>query len=129
MTQYPEAALAREAGLAYVGIGLITDYDSGLDDDPAVEPVTQEQVFAAFEANVARLRERFGDRVAGFYHIKDPLEPPLVPGKSAAMNWGGRDMFARLTAEGRVRLGRGRAGLRRCRQDRRHVGPEWRLFL
>jgi 5'-methylthioadenosine phosphorylase len=57
MTQYPEAALAGEAGLAYVGIGLITDYDSGLDDDPAVEPVTQEQVFAAFEANVARLRE------------------------------------------------------------------------
>jgi hypothetical protein len=51
-------------------------------------------------ANVARLREKFGDQVGGFYHIKDPLEPPLVPGKSAAMNWGGRDMVRRLTAEG-----------------------------
>src|ERR1700716_2879678 len=47
-------------------------------------------------ANVARLREKFGDQVGGFYHIKDPLEPPLVPGKSAAMNWGGRDMGRRL---------------------------------
>ncbi|MFZ0217020.1 MAG: hypothetical protein WAM30_13905, partial [Candidatus Dormiibacterota bacterium] len=52
-------------------------------------------------ANVARLREKFGDHFAGFYHIKDPLEPPLVPGKSAAMNWGGRDMVRRLSAEGR----------------------------
>jgi hypothetical protein len=50
--------------------------------------------------NVARLKEKFGGQVAGFYHIKDPMEPPLVPGKSAAMNWGGRDMFKRLTAEG-----------------------------
>jgi len=50
--------------------------------------------------NVALLKEKFGNQVAGFYHIKDPMEPPLVPGKSAAMNWGGRDMFKRLTAEG-----------------------------
>ena len=42
-------------------------------------------------ANVAKLREKFGEQVGGFYHIKDPLEPPLVPGKSAAMNWGGRE--------------------------------------
>jgi len=51
-------------------------------------------------ANVARLREQFGGGVAGFFHVKDPMEPPLVPGKSAAMNWGGRDMFARLSALG-----------------------------
>jgi cellulose synthase/poly-beta-1,6-N-acetylglucosamine synthase-like glycosyltransferase len=51
-------------------------------------------------ANVARLRERFGDQVGGFFHVKDPLEPPLVPGKSAAMNWGGRDMVRRLTELG-----------------------------
>ncbi|MCU1345369.1 MAG: 5-methylthioadenosine phosphorylase [Acidimicrobiia bacterium] len=57
MTQYPEAALAREAGLAYAGVGLVTDYDSGLDGDDAVEPVSQQQVFAAFEGNVARLRD------------------------------------------------------------------------
>ncbi|MDQ6772333.1 MAG: glycosyltransferase family 2 protein [Candidatus Dormibacteraeota bacterium] len=51
-------------------------------------------------ANVAKLRERFEGEVAGFFHIKDPMEPPLVPGKSAAMNWGGRDMVRRLTEMG-----------------------------
>lgn len=51
-------------------------------------------------ANVARLRRRFGRQLGGFFHVKDPLEPPLVPGKSAAMNWGGRQMVARLGAMG-----------------------------
>lgn len=50
--------------------------------------------------NVARLREKFGDQFQDFHHIKDPLEPPLVPGKSAAMNWGGREMVTRLTEFG-----------------------------
>jgi len=50
--------------------------------------------------NVARLREKFGGRVRGFYHIKDPLEPGIVVGKSAAMNWGGRWMVRVLTDEG-----------------------------
>jgi cellulose synthase/poly-beta-1,6-N-acetylglucosamine synthase-like glycosyltransferase len=50
--------------------------------------------------NVARLEAKFGAEVGGFFHIKDPMEPPLVPGKSAAMNWGGRDMVKRLGALG-----------------------------
>src|SRR5439155_15347330 len=41
-----------------------------------------------------------GGRVRGFYHIKDPLEPGIVIGKSAAMNWGGRWMVRVLTDEG-----------------------------
>jgi 5'-methylthioadenosine phosphorylase len=53
MTQYPEAALAVEAGLAYAGIALVTDHDAGV---PGVEPVTQEQVFRVFQDNLARLR-------------------------------------------------------------------------
>jgi 5'-methylthioadenosine phosphorylase len=57
MTQYPEAALAREAGIAYASVALITDYDTGLEGEPGVEPVTQEQVFAFFEGNVHRVRE------------------------------------------------------------------------
>ena len=57
MTQYPEAHLARELGICYAGIALITDYDAGVDDDPSVEPVSQEQVFAFFEQNVHRVRE------------------------------------------------------------------------
>ena len=57
MTQYPEVALAREAGIPYAAVALITDYDTGLEGMPGVEPVTQEQVFAFFEANVHRVRD------------------------------------------------------------------------
>jgi 5'-methylthioadenosine phosphorylase len=56
MTQYPESYLARELGIHYAGIALVTDYDTGVADDPTVEPVTQEQVFGFFEANVQHVR-------------------------------------------------------------------------
>ncbi len=56
MTQYPEAALAREAGIPYAGLGLVTDYDAGVEGDASIEPVTQERVFEIFEANLDRLR-------------------------------------------------------------------------
>lgn len=57
MTQYPEAALARELDLQYAGIALITDHDTGIEDDPSVGPVTQEEVFAEFDRYVGRLRD------------------------------------------------------------------------
>ncbi len=57
MTQYPEAYLARELGICYCGVALITDYDTGVEHDPGMEPVTQEQVFAFFEDNLHRVRE------------------------------------------------------------------------
>ena len=50
--------------------------------------------------NVALLKEKFGGQLGGFFHIKDPLEPGIVIGKSAAMNWGGRWMVRVLTEEG-----------------------------
>jgi hypothetical protein len=50
--------------------------------------------------NVARLKKKFGGRLRAFYHIKDPVEPGVVVGKSAAMNWGGRWMVMVLTDEG-----------------------------
>jgi 5'-methylthioadenosine phosphorylase len=56
MTQYPEAYLARELGIHYTGIALVTDYDTGVDDDPSVQPVTQAHVFEFFEANVHHIR-------------------------------------------------------------------------
>lgn len=55
MTQYPEAYLCRELGMAVVNISLITDYDSGLHAD--VEPVTAAEVLAVFQQNAARIRE------------------------------------------------------------------------
>jgi 5'-methylthioadenosine phosphorylase len=58
MTQCPEVALAREAGMAYAGLGLVTDRDAGTHEGDAVD---QSQVFAAFEQQVGRLRELLSD--------------------------------------------------------------------
>jgi 5'-methylthioadenosine phosphorylase len=57
MTQYPEVVLARELGLCYVNLSLVTDYDSGLEHDDSVRPVTQQEVFAVFDQNMPRLRD------------------------------------------------------------------------
>lgn len=46
MTQYPEGYLARELGLCYVNIALITDYDAGVDSDTAVQNTDVARVFA-----------------------------------------------------------------------------------
>jgi len=56
MTQYPEVYLARELGMHYTGIALVTDYDTGVEDDPGVEAVTMDQVLAVMDANVDRVR-------------------------------------------------------------------------
>jgi len=56
MTQYPEATLARELGICYATVAVVTDYDSGLHGVAEVEPVTMEQIFRVFEANLERLR-------------------------------------------------------------------------
>ncbi len=39
--------------------------------------------------NVERLQEKFGGSFRAFWHIKDPLLPGIVVGKSAAMAYGG----------------------------------------
>ncbi|MFO7265747.1 MAG: S-methyl-5'-thioadenosine phosphorylase [Limnochordales bacterium] len=56
MTQYPEAILARELGICYANISLITDYDAGLEDDPSAEPVSHQEVLKVFQANLEKLR-------------------------------------------------------------------------
>ncbi len=56
MTQYPEGWLARELGICYVNIALITDYDVGLEDNPEIRPVTHEEVLKVFETNNDKLR-------------------------------------------------------------------------
>ncbi len=54
----------------------------------------------AGRANVARLRELFGDRFLHFFHILDPLEPGIVVGKSSAMAYGGRWLYRELLGLG-----------------------------
>ena len=53
MTGHPEAVLARELALCYTTIALVTDLDAGVEGDHGV---TQEEVFAVFAENTARLR-------------------------------------------------------------------------
>jgi 5'-methylthioadenosine phosphorylase len=53
MTGHPEAVLARELSLCYTALALVTDYDVGVDDVPAV---TADEVFRVFEANTERMR-------------------------------------------------------------------------
>ena len=56
MTQYPEAFLARELGLCYAGVALVTDYDTGLEGVDGIEPVTIDEVFRILAENVERTR-------------------------------------------------------------------------
>jgi 5'-methylthioadenosine phosphorylase len=56
MTQYPEAYLALELGIAVVNIALITDYDSGLVAEGGIAPVTQDEVYAVFLKNAERIK-------------------------------------------------------------------------
>lgn len=64
MTQYPEAYLARELGICYAAIALITDYDTGVEGEPGAEPVTQAEVFGFFKSNLDRVRSLLFDVIA-----------------------------------------------------------------
>ena len=64
MTQHPEAYLARELGLCYSTLALITDHDAGTEGLDGVPPVTQEQVFAMFDANLVLVRRIIASAVA-----------------------------------------------------------------
>ena len=54
MTAMPEATLARELGLCYTTLALVTDLDAGAE---AGQGVTHSEVLEAFAANLPRLRE------------------------------------------------------------------------
>jgi 5'-methylthioadenosine phosphorylase len=56
MTQYPEVVLARELEMCYVNIALITDYDTGLESQSGIEPVSVSEVVQVLNANNERVR-------------------------------------------------------------------------
>ncbi len=68
MTGHPEAVLARELGLCYATIALVTDLDAGVSRE---ESVDQAQVFALFEKHIGRLKELLADVVAGLDGVGD----------------------------------------------------------
>jgi 5'-methylthioadenosine phosphorylase len=56
MTQYPECMLAKELGICYTNIALITDYDAGLEGRDDIEAVTHEAVLKVFEENNEKVK-------------------------------------------------------------------------
>jgi 5'-methylthioadenosine phosphorylase len=68
MTQYPEAALARELAMCYLNLSLITDYDVGVDDAP---PVTVSEVIEVFNRNNATLKDLLGALIPALPSSRD----------------------------------------------------------
>ncbi len=68
MTGHPEAVLARELGLCYATIALVTDLDAGVSKE---ESVDQAQVFALFEKHIGRLKDLLGDVVGSLDGVGD----------------------------------------------------------
>lgn len=63
MTGHPEALLARELGLCYATLALVTDMDAGADGH---EPVDQATVFARFAENLDVTRRLLRKAIGGF---------------------------------------------------------------
>ena len=73
MTQYPEVVLAREVGICYANISLVTDYDAGLMAD--TEAVTIEEVIRVLSDNNERVKRLLLDVIDGI---------PVSPGCTCA---------------------------------------------
>lgn len=64
MTQFPEAYLCREMGMAVVNISLITDYDSGVHAD--TEAVNATNVLEVFKSNSEKIKKVVLDLIGKF---------------------------------------------------------------
>lgn len=71
MTQYPEAYLCRELGMAVVNIALVTDYDAGV--IAGTEAVDAKSVLEVFQTNAARIQKVVLDMIARFPADLDSL--------------------------------------------------------
>lgn len=56
MTQAPECVLAAEAGIPYCGLGIVTDFDAGIETDPSLASVHQDDVFALLARHAEMMR-------------------------------------------------------------------------
>jgi 5'-methylthioadenosine phosphorylase len=86
MTQYPEAYLCRELGMAVVNISLITDYDAGVIE--GTEVVNALSVLEVFEKNASRIQKVVLDMIKRFPEDLDVL--------------GARDALAATRGDGHV---------------------------
>ncbi|MEE1929498.1 S-methyl-5'-thioadenosine phosphorylase [Streptomyces sp. TRM 70351] len=76
MTGHPEAVLARELGMCYSSLALVTDLDAGAETG---EGVSHSDVLVVFRQNLGRLREVLFDAVAAL-----PAEPSCPCGEALA---------------------------------------------
>jgi 5'-methylthioadenosine phosphorylase len=76
MTGHPEAVLARELGLCYTAIALVTDLDAGVEGERGV---TQEEVFAVFAENIERMRGLLMASLAAMPRERTCSCPQAVP--------------------------------------------------
>ena len=90
MTNVPEAYLAREAGLCYCSIAMVTDYDSWNEHE---EAVNVEAVIAVMKENVARAKQLLSKTIAAFEdkpacpcrrasEFAIMTNPKVIPGKA-----------------------------------------------
>ena len=88
MTQYPEAWLCRELGIAVVNISLITDYDAGVHE--GTEAVDARSVLEVFQANAERIQKVVLDLIGRFpadldaLGARDALDPTRGDGHAAS---------------------------------------------
>ena len=61
MTGYPEVVLARELGMCYLNVSLITDYDAGLEGREDITAVTQDEVVRVFMEHNEHLKRLIGN--------------------------------------------------------------------
>lgn len=71
MTNMPEAKLAREAGLCYATVAMVTDYDSWHSE---FEPVTVDMIVANLNANIALAKEIVTQVASQFASLKRECE-------------------------------------------------------
>ncbi len=71
MTQYPEAWLCRELGIAVVNISLITDFDAGVLE--GTEAVNATDVLEVFQENAERIQKVVLDLIGRFPKDLDAL--------------------------------------------------------
>ncbi len=93
MTGHPEAVLARELGVCYATIALVTDLDAGVSRE---ESVDQAQVFALFEKHIGRLKEMLAKVVAGLPDLSAG-RADLPAGRAQSRPCGCADWLADVT--------------------------------
>jgi 5'-methylthioadenosine phosphorylase len=84
MTGMPEAGLARELGLCYTPVAVVTDLDAGVAEGDSVR---MDEVFAVFARSIERLRSVLLDVAGSLSDDRDCPCPHALDGTPAQGRW------------------------------------------